>query len=109
MGRKFAGVLGWTGRSTTGFLRERKAVVRAIVYRMMWWSALGLLVLGGGVVLGHGELPQREIVLAPFVVALAICGVLRLVAAERHLRVAALGLGVMHGGAVVMVWSAFAG
>lgn len=81
----------------------------AVVYRMMWWSALGLLVFGGSVVLGHGELPGRELVLAPFVVALAICGVLRLVAAERHLRVAALGLGVMHGGAAVMVWSAFGG
>lgn len=87
----------------------RRVALGAMALRAMWWSALGLLVVGGPLVLGHEALPERWRVLTPFVVGLVVCGLLRLLAPARHLRVAALVLGALHGAAVVLVWTAFAG
>jgi hypothetical protein len=53
--------------------------------------------------------PERWMALAPFALGLLLCAGLRLFASPRHLRTAALGLGALHGTAVVLVWTAFGG
>jgi hypothetical protein len=74
-----------------------------------WWSALVLLLVGGRPILGLEAVPERWVALAPFVVGLSLCAAVRLGAASRRLGAAALGLGALHGTAVVLVWTAFAG
>ncbi len=116
LGARLRPVIGKTGTALAqgataavrGAVRHR-AVLGAIGLRALWWSALVLLVVGGRHVLGLASLPSREWVLAPFVVGLVLCAVLRLADAPRRLHVAALGLGAVHGLAVVLVWTAFAG
>ena len=101
-----------TGRglraAARGAQRHRIALVAA-GHRVAWWSALALLVLGGRPILGAEALPERWAALAPFAAGLLLCAVVRLFAAPRRLRVAALGLGALHGTALVLVWTAFAG
>lgn len=91
-----------------GAHRHRVALV-AVGHRVAWWSALALLVLGGRPVLGAEALPERWAALAPFAAGLLLCAMVRLFAAPGRLRVAALGLGALHGTALVLVWTAFAG
>jgi len=101
-----------TGRGVRALGRgahRHRVVLAAIGHRLAWWSALGLLVLGGRPILGLGTLPDRTGALAPFAAGLLLCAVVRLLAAPRRLRVAALGLGALHGTALVLVWTAFAG
>jgi hypothetical protein len=89
--------------------RQRRAALVAVGHRVAWWSALVLLVVGGRAILGPEALPERSAALAPFVAGLLLCAAVRLLAAPRRLRVAALGLGALHGTALVLVWTAFAG
>lgn len=89
--------------------RRHRHALRAMTERLAWWSALGLLVLGGAPVLGQGALPERWLVLAPFALGLLLCAALRLTSPARQLRMAALWLGALHGTALVLVWTAFAG
>ncbi|MCA9649343.1 MAG: hypothetical protein KC501_05510, partial [Myxococcales bacterium] len=58
----------------------RRRMLMALGHRLMWWAALGMLLLGGPAVLGHGELPERGQLLAPFAVGLVLCAALRLLA-----------------------------
>lgn len=116
LGRALAPVMRWLATraalGTRGLARlavSRRRELWAVGLRLMWWGALAMLVLGGPAVLGHDELPPRWRMLAPFAIGLALCGVLRLLAPARHLRVAALGLGALHGLAVVLVWTAYDG
>ncbi len=88
---------------------RRRAVIFAATHRVAWWAALGLLVMGGRPVLGLEAVPERWIAVAPFVAGLVLCAAVRLLAPSRRLRVAALGLGALHGTAAVLVWTAFAG
>jgi hypothetical protein len=88
---------------------RQRAALWAASHRLAWWAALLLLVVGGGPLLGMEAVPTREVALAPFVAGLLLCAVVRLLAAPRRLRVAALGLGALHGTAVALVWTAFAG
>lgn len=81
----------------------------AVGQRVAWWSALVLLFVGGETVLGDGALPGRTAMLAPFAVGLALCALVRLLTPARHLATAALGLGALHGVAIVMVWTALSG
>jgi hypothetical protein len=76
---------------------------------MAWWAALLLLVVGGRPIVGMEAVPERWVALAPFVIGLLLCAAVRLLATPRRLRVAALGLGALHGTAAVLVWTAFAG
>ena len=96
-------------RATARGARRHRAVLGAIGHRLAWWSALALLVLGGRPIVGLGELPERTGALAPFALGLLLCAVARLLAAPGRLRLAALGLGALHGTALVLVWTAFAG
>ncbi len=90
-------------------LYRRRALGWTLLGRLSWWGSLLLLVVGGGPLLRPGTLPDRQTAIAPFVAGLAICAVLRLCVAHRHVRVAALVLGAMHGAALVLVWTAFGG
>lgn len=94
-------------RTCGGWLRRRRGLLPAVGLRAVWWSALLLLMVGGRPVLGPGSLPERWVALAPFILGLSLCAGLRLVAPHRHLRLAALGLGTLHGTAVALVWTAF--
>lgn len=91
-----------------GALRQR-AAISAVSQRFAWWAALALLVMGGRPILGLEALPTRGIALAPFVVGLLLCAAVRLWARSAGLRVGALALGALHGAALVLVWTAFAG
>jgi hypothetical protein len=88
---------------------HHRAGLLAASHRMAWWAALLLLVVGGLPVVGMEALPARGVALAPFVVGLLLCAAVRLLAGPRRLRVAALGLGALHGTAAALVWTAFAG
>lgn len=88
---------------------RRRAVLWAAGQRAAWWSALALLVIGGRSIVGLGALPERWDALAPFVAGLVLCGGVRLLAAAGPLRAMALVLGALHGAALVLVWTAFAG
>ena len=92
--------------SGRGLVRHRRAV-GPVGLRVAWWSALLLLVIGGPPVLGLERLPEPEVVLAPFAVGLALCAALQIGSSRRHLRVAALALGALHGTAITLVWTAF--
>lgn len=107
--RRLALRLGRLARGLVVGASSQRAAMAAIGLRAMWWAALGLLVLGGPVVLGHEPIPAMWQALAPFVVGLTLCAALRLLSDARHLRFAALGLGALHGAAVVLVWTAFGG
>ncbi|MCX4245284.1 hypothetical protein [Paraliomyxa miuraensis] len=89
--------------------RRHRRPLRALGERLAWWSALGLLVLGGRPVLGEGPVPEPWLALAPFVAGLLLCALLRLTSSARQLRMAALWLGALHGTAAALVWTAFAG
>lgn len=89
--------------------RRHRAALRALGERVTWWGALALLVVGGRPVLGAGEVPERWLALAPFVMGLTLCAALRFSARSGRIRGAALALGALHGAATVLVWTAFAG
>lgn len=89
--------------------RRRRALLVAATHRLAWWSALALLVVGGRPILGAEPLPEQWAALAPFAAGLLLCAAVRLLARPGRLRLAALGLGALHGTAVVLVWTAFAG
>lgn len=96
-------------RATGRAARHHRGPLAAIGHRAAWWSALALLVLGGRPVVGLGTLPERTGALAPFAAGLLLCALVRLLAAPGRLRLFALGLGALHGTALVLVWTAFAG
>jgi hypothetical protein len=104
-----ASALGRGLRALGRAAHRQRAVLWAASHRVAWWAALLLLAVGGRAVLGLEALPERGAALAPFVAGLLLCAAVRLVAPPRRLRVAALGLGALHGAAVVLVWTAFAG
>jgi hypothetical protein len=89
--------------------RRQRAVLLAVGHRAAWWSALALLMVGGRPILGSEPLPERWAALAPFAAGLLLCAAVRLLATPGRLRLAALGLGALHGTALVLVWTAFAG
>jgi hypothetical protein len=107
--RRGAQLAGHGLRATGRTAWRQRAAIAALAVRVAWWSALALLLAGGRPILGLGALPERTAALAPFVAGLVLCGGVRLWAAPRRLRVAALALGVLHGAALVLVWTAFAG
>lgn len=96
-------------RATARAARRHREGLAAIGHRLAWWSALALLVVGGRPILGLGALPERTGALAPFAAGLLLCAMVRISAAPGRLRLAALGLGALHGTALVLVWTAFAG
>lgn len=100
----------WRGLRALGrAARRRRAELVAAGHRVAWWSALALLVMGGRPILGADPLPDQWAALAPFAAGLLLCAAVRLLATPGRLRLAALGLGALHGVAVVLVWTAFAG
>ncbi len=88
---------------------EHRRDVAAAGHRIAWWLALALLVVGGRAILGLDAVPGRVAALAPFAAGLGLCAWLRVANAPARLRIAALGLGAVHGLAAVLVWTAFAG
>jgi hypothetical protein len=96
-------------RSTVEAAHRHRRILFAVSLRLAWWTAVVLLVVGGRPMLGMDPLPSRWVALVPFAVGLGLCAVLRLVTGPRHLRTAALGLGALHGTAVMLVWTAFEG
>lgn len=96
-------------RALHRMVRRRRALLVAATHRLAWWSALALLVAGGRPILGAGPLPERWAALAPFAAGLLLCAAVRLLARPGRLRFFALGLGALHGTALVLVWTAFAG
>lgn len=115
-GRAAKPVVGrWLSAGARGLLalgraaRRQRALLLAAGHRAAWWSALGLLMVGGRPILGSEPLPERWAALAPFAAGLLLCAAVRLLATPGRLRLAALGLGALHGTALVLVWTAFAG
>jgi hypothetical protein len=100
----------WTARAAADLARrasEHRAVVLAVLTRLLWWGALAVLVVAGrelfaGPAAGHTE--ARVLFLAGAGL-LASCLVL-LVGLERRLRWAAFGLGLGHASVAVLAWAA---
>lgn len=85
---------------------QRVALTR-VGHRLLWWTALVLLVLAGRALLGEGTGPGDELWLGSmlqwFVIGLAMAGVVLLTAPEPRMRRAAFALAGSHGALALLV------
>lgn len=88
---------------------QRVTLVR-VGHRLLWWTALALLVLVGRALLGDGASPGAELwldsTLAWFVLGLALACVVLITAPETRMRRAAFALAGSHGALALLVWFA---
>lgn len=94
-------------RATRWCWTQRVTLVR-VGHRLLWWTALALLMLVGLALLGEGGSPGAELVqdsmLSWFVLGLAMAGVVLLTAPETRMRRAAFALAGSHGTLALLVW-----
>jgi hypothetical protein len=88
-----------------GFGVRHRVVIFRASHRMMWWSALAILLIVGQALLGgleSGLLTHEAHVY--FAVGLGLCATVLFFAAERRLRLASFFLGTSHGAMALMAW-----
>lgn len=86
-------------------LRHRQ-LLAGVLLRACWWGALLLLVTAGPAVFDPTYSHSVEQAVMFFLMGLSICAFVLLASASRHLRWAAAGLGLAHGGLAVAVTTA---
>ena len=93
------------GDRTAGALQRHQAVLFALFVRALWWTALALLFLGGRALVEiHDAAPFVQHALPVFLMGLALCAFLLVVASPARMRWAAFALGLGHGGLLALVW-----
>lgn len=93
------------GDRTAGALQRHQAFILGFFTRALWWTALGLLFLGGRALVEiHDRSPFLETALPSLLGGLALCAVLLLFASQARIRWAAFALGLGHGGLLALVW-----
>lgn len=84
---------------------RHQALLFGLFTRVLWWSALVLLLLGGQALVEiHGRAPLDQRAFPAFALGLGLCALLVTIAAQARLRWAALVLGFSHGGLLALVW-----
>ncbi len=111
--RAVIGLASMAKRATTSALRwgwTRRVALARVGHRLLWWTALVLLVLVGRALLGEGASPGDELwvgsMLTWFVLGLGLAGVVLLTAPETRMRRAAFALAASHGALALLVWFA---
>jgi hypothetical protein len=88
----------------------QKVTLARVGHRLLWWTALALLVLVGRALFVDGGSPLDELWLEStftwFVLGLAMAGVVLLTAPETRMRRAAFALAGSHGAMALLVWFA---
>lgn len=93
------------GDRIAGALQRHRAFILGFFTRALWWTALGLLLLGGRALVEiHERTPFLETALPSLLGGLALCAVLLLFASPARMRWAAFALGLGHGGLLALVW-----
>jgi hypothetical protein len=100
-------VAAFVGRGLLTFARgltRQRVLLLGILQRGLWWSALGLFLVGGRDLLRPYEGTLAD-ALPYFIVGFALCALALLVANTRRIRWAALALGFGHGALGVLLWT----
>lgn len=99
------------GRAIRAIVRgvvDHRAGLLGLAHRALWWSALGLFLIGARGVIDPSAGSLTE-VLPAFVVGFSLCAAAILLADTRRIRWAALTLGFGHGALGLLVWSVLTG
>lgn len=105
-----ARALGSASASVSRWCWTRRVGLARVGQRVLWWSALALLVLAGRALLGEGGAPGDELWLRStllwFVLGSAMASVVLITAPELRMRRAAFALAGSHGALALLVWFA---